>query len=113
MSNSVRVTYRGMQASEILEAVISEKMEGLRHLCADIASCHVVVERREAQKGLHVLIDLDVPRKRLVVNHPAGKSGDGAADVRQAFDAARRMLVDHLDRLQGEVKRHGDANPPP
>jgi cold shock CspA family protein/ribosome-associated translation inhibitor RaiA len=109
----IQITYRGMGSSEALEARIRERAEELTRFCDRITRCHVVVESgpRHHQKGqvYHIRVNLSVPGSEIVVNrnpseHHAHEDVDVA--IRDAFDAVRRQLEDHVRRARGQDKAH-------
>ncbi len=57
----------------------------------------------------NVRIDLTVPGGTIAVNREPGEDHaheDMHVAVRDAFDAARRKLQDHMRRLEGKTKQH-------
>ena len=71
-------------------------------------SCRVVVEekRRHQQQGrlFNVRIDLRLPDHELAVNRDNDE--DAFIALRDAFDAAKRMLEDEIRLQRQDVKRH-------
>jgi cold shock CspA family protein/ribosome-associated translation inhibitor RaiA len=108
MQLPVKITLRDMSHSEALEGLIREKASWLESFSDQIISCRVVVEGpvRHHRKGgpFTVRIDLGVPGEDIVVNRQAAE--DPYVAVREAFDAARRKLQDHVRRQRGAVKAH-------
>jgi cold shock CspA family protein len=127
-----QVTFRGIEHSDALEAVIRERVEWLEQFYAGIVGCRVLVElphrhRRDGQH-FHVRIDLTVPGGApIIVSHEptlhgpakdveeeahrkdseiAGVNRYAHVAVRQAFDAARRRLQDFAREHRGAVKTH-------
>ncbi len=107
----VEVTFRGMQPSPMLEALVRKHAHTLDKFDNRITSCRVVVEQphQHHRKGRHlsVHIDLTVPGGEIVVNRDPPRhdaSIDPHVAVREAFHAARRQLQDS----QG---RHREAHP--
>lgn len=108
------IAFRHVQPSDELKARIEEGIRSLEEVYDRIISCRVMVEEtnpgRRAGKLHHVRIDISVPRNELVVNrnppaHPT--SHDLPQAIGEAFDKARRQLVE-LKRVQrGEVKTPG------
>lgn len=113
MQIPVQVTFRNMDASPALESKIQEKAHKLEQVFNRITSCRVVVEadHRHHHQGFlyHVRIDVTVPEKELVVSrqhdrHPAHE--DAFVAVRDAFNAMRKQLEHHAEKLRGDVKTH-------
>lgn len=112
MQIPLQVTFRDMEASEAVEAIIREKAEKLEQF-ADIMSCRVVVEmiNKHQHNGIlyKVTIDLTVPGAELVVSRDHGKDHsheDVYVALRDSFDAARRQLQDHRRISRKKVKSH-------
>ena len=113
MQQPIQITFRNMDPSPGIEAAVREKASKLDTLYDKITGCHVVIEaphRRHHQGVLyHVRIDLTVPGDELVVRrdppeHHAHE--DPYVAVRNAFDAIKRQLQDHVRRVRGSVKLH-------
>jgi ribosomal subunit interface protein len=113
MDIPLQVSFRNMDSSEAVEARIREKAEKLETYYGHINSCRVLVEaperRRQKGKLYHLRIEIGVPGKDLVVSrHPKDKHAheDIYVAIRDAFDAARRQLEDHVRKRGGKVKLH-------
>lgn len=108
MQSPLRITYRGLPTSEALEAKIREKAAKLEGFHPSITSCHVTVEEegRHHHQGklFKVRIDLHVPGHDWAVNRDHDE--DVFVAVRDAFDAARRVLEDDVREQRGAVKVH-------
>ena len=113
MQLPLHITFRGMAPSPALESQIRERAEKLEHYHPAIVGCRIVVEapHRHHHQGklFHVRIDVTVPGAEIIVNreptdHHAHE--DAHVAIRDAFDAARRRLMDHHKVQQGVVKAH-------
>lgn len=109
----MQITFRDMEPSPAIEERIRERAERLAHFADRITHCHVVVQaphRHQHQGRLYqVHVDLSVPGAHLAVTRqPESRHTheDVYVAVRDAFDAARRQLEDHIRRQRGEVKSH-------
>jgi len=109
----LQITFRHMEPSPALEARIRQRAEELDQFFDRITSCRVVVEsahRRQQQgKLFEVRVALTVPGNEIVVGREPGINHaheDAHVAVRDAFDAARRLLEDHVRRRRGEAKTH-------
>ena len=109
----LQITFRHMDPSPALEARIRQRADELERFFDRITSCRVIVERvnRRHQQGnlFEIKIDLMIPGNELVVGreHRANHAHeDPYVAVRDAFDAARRLLEDHSRRRRGEAKTH-------
>ena len=113
MQLPLQITFRHMDPSAALEARIRRRAEELDQFFDRITACRVVVEclnRRHQQGNLfEVRIDLTVPGREIAVGRDRGLNHaheDAHVAVRDAFDAARRALEDHVRRRRGEAKVH-------
>jgi cold shock CspA family protein/ribosome-associated translation inhibitor RaiA len=109
----LQITFRHMDSSPAIEARIHQRAEELDRLFDRIMSCRVVVEcrhPRHAQGNLfRVGIDLKVPGREIVVGRDPGAHHaheDVFVAIRDAFDAARRLVEDHARESRGDVKSH-------
>ena len=111
MKIPLQITFRNMQHSAVIEANINEKASKLDRFYDRIMSCRVVVEasqRRHHQGNLYsVRIDITVPGKELAISRQ--ENADPYVAVRDAFDAAVRLLEEHGRQLRGVVKAHAEA----
>jgi len=111
----LQITFRHMDPSPALEARIRRKAGELDQFFGRITSCRVVVEcrHRHHQQGklFEVRVDLMLPGSQPVAghNHAVDHAHEDAyAAVRDAFDAARRQVEDHVRATRDETK-HGGA----
>jgi cold shock CspA family protein/ribosome-associated translation inhibitor RaiA len=113
MQVPLQITFRHMDSSEAVAARIRSRAEELERFFDRIISCRVVVECRHPrhQQGnlFQVRIDLLVPGREIVVGrdpeaHHAHE--DIHVAIRDSFDAARRLLEDHVREGRGDVKLH-------
>lgn len=113
MQLPLQITFRHMDPSAALEARIRQRSEELDQFFGRIISCRVVVEKaaRRHQQGnlFEVRVDLSIPGREIVVGREPGLNHaheDPYVAVRDAFDAARRLLEDSVRRRRGEAKTH-------
>jgi cold shock CspA family protein/ribosome-associated translation inhibitor RaiA len=113
MQLPLQITFRHMDPSDSVAARIRERAEALEHFFDRIVSCRVVVEcqhpRRQQGNLFRVRVDLKVPGGEIVVGRdPEGHHAheDAYVAIRDAFDAARRLLEDHIRQGRGYVKLH-------
>jgi ribosomal subunit interface protein len=103
MELQLQITTRELAGSQALEDKIRDKAEKLAKLYDHIVSLHVVVdspERRHHKGKLYnCRIHLLIPGDEIVVTHESDV--DPYVSVRDAFDAAKRRLQDHVDRKRG------------
>lgn len=114
MREKLQVTFRGMDSSPFVVARIEEAATKLLEIENRITGCHVTVESRHRHhhKGqiFHVRIDLTVPGAEIAVSREPEQDHaheDVYVAVRDAFDAARRRLLD----LSGRRNRREETKP--
>ncbi len=112
----VQITFRDMEPSAAIEERIHARAAQLDRFDDRITHCHVVVQapHRHHQHGAiyQVHVDLTVPGAHVVANrHPDANHSheDVYVAVRDAFDAARRQVEDHVRRQRGAVKTHAPS----
>jgi ribosome-associated translation inhibitor RaiA/cold shock CspA family protein len=114
METEPQLTFRGLDRSPAIEAIIREKIDRLEQFYDRITSCRVTVEKitHRGHKGhlFHVAVELEVPGGVIIANR---KPGDMNAHeelnvaVRDSFNAAQRQLEDHVRKTGGvHVKEH-------
>ncbi|MGF1497016.1 MAG: HPF/RaiA family ribosome-associated protein [Elainellaceae cyanobacterium] len=116
MQVPLQVSYRGVEKTDALDALIQEKVDKLEDACSQLNSCRVSIEKAhvhpDSGSPYRVRIDMTVPpsHELAAVKSPgeATQYVPLEAVIREAFDAARRQLVEINRREQEEVKRHPD-----
>ncbi len=114
MPATLQLSFRNMESSESVERQVRERFAQLETFFDRLISCRVVVEKahqKQQQQGrlFHVRVDLVAPGREIVVRRgPAAHHAheDAHVAVRDAFDAARRQLEDHVRRMDNRVKAH-------
>ena len=113
MQLPLQITFRHMDSSEAVAARIRERAGELERFSDRIISCRVVVEcrhpRRRQGNLFRIRVDLKIPGREIAVGRdPAAHHSheDVYVAIRDAFDAARRVLEDHVRERRGEVKLH-------
>jgi ribosome-associated translation inhibitor RaiA len=132
MAVPVQLTLRDVRRTERLEEEVDRRVAALARIFPRIERCRVTIEKphrsRAAGNRYRIRIELAVPGEDVVVVQDPATVGDlkaageetvskadEAADVehrsllvtlRDSFEAARRQLQAHADRLKGEVKAH-------
>ena len=113
MQLPLQVVFRNMAPSAAVEAAIRERAEKLETFGERIMSCRVAVElhhHRHQQGNLyHVRVDLKLPGEEIVASRePAEHHAheDVYVAIRDAFNAVRRQIENHVRRRRGDVKAH-------
>jgi len=113
MPLNVQISFHGMDYSPAVEAAVRRRAEELEQFSDRLIACRVVLEsvnRRHHQGTLYgARIELTVAGRLLVADREPGQHHaheDIYVAIRDAFDAARRRLQDHMRRLDGRVKQH-------
>ena len=130
MTLPIQITYRNIEASDRIEALVRKLAAKLDKFYRGIMSCRVVIEAPEGRRrygGLHhVRIDLGLPGGELVIKNEPSLHGSipGNAPktakqfevatphkyvevaIRDAFRLARRQLEDYARRQHRDVKSH-------
>lgn len=113
MQLPLQITFRNMDSSESMEAMLRSKANALDSHYNRIMHCSIVVEahHRHHHKGklYHVRIDLTVPGRELVVNREPDEHHaheDVYVAIRDAFDAAYRQLDAYANNAHRDVKTH-------
>jgi ribosomal subunit interface protein len=113
MQIPLQISFRNMDPSPAVEAIVREKAAKLDRFFERIVSCEVTVEapHRRQHKGklYRVRIDIGMPGKDVHVNQEGPKNQahqDVYVAIRDAFDAAVRQVEDQAQRLRGDIKSH-------
>ena len=109
----IEISFRNMDHSDAVEANVRENIDGLERFYARIHNCRVMVgalHRRKHKGRLYeVHISLGVPGSVIQVNrtgHRDHAHEDVYVAVRDSFNAATRMLEEHVRVARGKVKAH-------
>jgi ribosome-associated translation inhibitor RaiA len=105
MQLPLQISFRHMEHSEEIEAIVREKASKLDTFAGDIMGCRVVVGPAAGHhrngNPYEVRIDLTVPGEEIVVTREPGERVD-ARDIhvalRDSFDSARRQLEEYVRR---------------
>ncbi|WP_053238576.1 HPF/RaiA family ribosome-associated protein [Sandaracinus amylolyticus] len=108
MRMPVQIHFRDMDASEAMESLLREKLEGLAQIEPRATSCHVVIEptdKRHRHGTIHrITVRLAVPGDELVVSRESGEDHsheDPYVALRDAVDALRRQVVERNRMRRG------------
>ena len=113
MQIPLQISFRNMDPSPAVEAVVREKAAKLDRFFERVVSCNVTIEapHRHHHKGklYKVRVDVGMPGKKDVHVKEGAKNQaheDVYVAIRDAFDAAVRRVEDQARRLRGDVKSH-------
>lgn len=113
MKLPMQVSFRHMEHSEAIEALVREKAARLDKYAADIMSCRVVIQplAKHHKRGnpYEVRIDLTFAGKEIAITREAAEHEEFKhleVALRDAFDEARREIEDYVRRRRKEVKHH-------
>lgn len=114
MNVPLRITYRGVEKTDAIEALIREKAAKLEQVCDHISSCRVALEmpQRHQKRGnpYRIRIDITVPPGHELVARRETTRGDIHEElskvIRDTFDSARRQLKELVEKQRGEIKTH-------
>lgn len=95
------ITYRNVEKTQAIDALVHEKISKLEHICHQINSCHIAIEkihdRPRSGSPYRVRIDITVPPGHELVAERNPIEGNQYepldAVIRDAFNAARQQLV--------------------
>ena len=108
MAAQLQIIVRDVPHSDALEARIRRNLASIERICPRITAFHVTLEvpvHRHRQGGqFQVKLDVRLPGCEIVVTRDHNE--DVYAALRDACHAARRQLVEHLERAQGADKAH-------
>lgn len=106
------ITYRDVEKSEAIDALVQEKIAKLERVCDYVSSCHIAIEkindRPRSGSPYRVRIDLTVPPGHELVadSNPSGDTQYVELDtvIRNAFSMAERQLKELKHRQQDHHK---------
>ncbi len=111
MQLPLQISFRHMEPSEAIEAVVREKAAQLDAHADRMMGCRVVVQpaakHRRHGNLYEVRLDITVPGEEIVVTRGPGEHAeyrDIQVALRDAFDSARRQLEDYVRCRRGAVK---------
>lgn len=108
MQDPLIITFRHLESSEAVENQIRQRLSDLQKLYPRIVACEVVIEapqkRKVTGREFKVHLKLSIPGPDINVTGEASR-GEAAEDVnvavREAFDAAERILMERKEKLAG------------
>jgi cold shock CspA family protein len=116
MDQAPQITFKEVPSSPAVEECIREHAAELAQFHDGVVRCRVVVERphrNHRQGNLYaVRIDLTIPGHEIVVGREPSQHQaheDVYVAIRDAFEAAKRQLQDHVGRDRRQPKHHDMA----
>jgi cold shock CspA family protein len=116
MQLPLQISFRHVEHSDGIEAIVREKAATLDTFAEHIMSCRVVVElagKHHLRGNLYgVRIDITLPGGEIVVTREPSQHVEYRnfqVVLRDAFDSARRQLEDYVRRQRRDVKAHEPA----
>ncbi len=108
------LTFRNVERTEPIESMIRDKVAKLEKICNYMILCKVAVERDQEHQRTgnpyRVRIDIVVPPGHEIVARRESSRGDMhdplTTVIRDAFDAARRQLIEIVERQRADAKKH-------
>jgi len=109
MKLPLQVVFRDVAKSDALDAAIRQHAAKLDLFSNHIMSCRVTVEpsSKHKQQGnvYSVHIDVKLPGKEISSSHGHDRE-DVYVAVRDAFDAVKRQVEEHVRKERGQTKLH-------
>ena len=106
MQVPTEITFHGLEHSDAVEASIDRWIDRIERFYDRIIKCNVTVgqpHRRRRHGGeYNVSIVLEIPGGEIATTHAGNE--DIYVAIADAFRAARRQLLDHVDVQRGFVK---------
>jgi ribosome-associated translation inhibitor RaiA len=113
MQIPVQVSFKNLPVSDAVEAAALRLAARLNRYCPRITRCDVTIAspHHHHRKGTlySCRMDITVPGGEIVVNrdHPLDHAHEDVyMALHDAFDAARRLIEDHVRRMRHQVKTH-------
>ena len=108
-----QVSFHHTEPLPDVENLIRNRVAQLNRYCDHITSCRVVVDvpHKHHHSGnlQQIRLDITVPDKELAITREAGEQvacKDLKVAVKEAFDAADRLLEDYVRQRRHDVKHH-------
>jgi len=118
MQVPLEITFRGVEKTAALDTLIRNKVDKLEEACDHIMSCQVAVEKIHESPDhgspYRVRVDVTVPPGHEITadKNPSEPKQYVPLDtvIRDTFEAARRQLIELVDRQQGRTKVHPEQS---
>lgn len=109
MQKPLQITLHGMEHTAALDDQIRHRALKLEEFYPRMIGCHVTIDKphqhRHQGEQFDVRIDIHLPGKaEVVINRQHAE--DVYVALRDAFDAAKRKLEEHVRMQRGDIKVH-------
>lgn len=112
-----QITFRDFPESDAVWLAAQSRIEKLEKIFDNILRCEVTISEphrhRHADRLYQIKIHIFIPGNDVIINRSPSKHEahrDIYVAIRDAFDAAERVLEDKVRKLRNEVKHHDNAN---
>ncbi len=119
MERPLQITYKGLETSEFLDALIRERAEKLERFHPNVIGCRVVVEvphrsPESAKTPIGIAVEVEVAGSNMVVGKAGTERREAKNDhtqiVTRAFDMVQRQLEDSHAARRDQVRYgHGEG----
>lgn len=114
MKVALEIAYRGVEKNDAIENLVREKVAKLEQFCDYMNSCRVAIEKAhehpKSGSPYRVRLDITIPpgHELAVVENPGTGNQYVPLEtvIRDAFEAARRQVVELAQRQRSQVKEH-------
>jgi ribosomal subunit interface protein len=113
MQIPLQIRFKNLDPSPAIEAAVRKRADQLERFADRITSCRVTIEaphKHHRQGNLYqVTVDVRTPGDEVVVSRSPGEHHaheDAYVAIRDAFNATRRQLQNHVRVQRGKVKSH-------
>jgi len=112
-----QITFKNVQESDAVWLAVQNRVEKLERFFDRINRCQVIItcphKHRHADRLFQVQIHISVPRDDIFINRNVPRNEahrDVYVAIRDAFNAAERVLQHRVDVLRGDTK-HKNSTP--
>lgn len=106
MTMASNVTYRDLDASEALNAIINKRINKLERYCSEIQRSRVVLDsphnHKHKGKEFRATVEIDIKGSPITITQ---NDASIHVAVRDAFDVAERKLKSHVEKLHEKRQR--------
>lgn len=110
-----QITFLDFPESEAVSMAVEKRIDKLEHFFSRIIRCRVTIScphrHRHTDRHFHVQIWIALPGEDIIVNRNPSKNEahrDVYVAIRDAFNAAERMLEDRVRKTRRHLKFHSE-----